>query len=513
MHLSGAAGLACASLVFARRYARNGGGHRPRVASLAVGHGNTGCLAHGKGAPTRLASVRRCAEGAEPSSSEAAFLLQALRENRDLPILHRVEEAKVMKLVQAMVEVTVSPGDVIAQQGARTDSMFIVSSGQLAVSRETHDGPKSPAIICATRGDYVGASVMLGNTPQADTVTARTKATLWRLDRSAFDDVVIKGSIEAEDEDDEEDVEDEEDGEDCVECEVSEIRNIFIVSDSTGESATATVRTALQQFEYCFGTTCGVSRSTVYRFVRTPLEAERIAALADEEDALLVHTVMDTKVHEALVSACAKRGVECCDLWEALLTSLESKFGAKRSGVSVRKQPVTEDYMHIVNAVEYTRRVDDGVSPRLWDEADLMLVGPSRAGKTPLAFYLAQHGFKVANYPLVPDEEPPPELFTMDQSKVFALFIEPGRLQAIRKERMLKLGRANSSYADIKEVKKEANWIRMFYMRRNWPIIDTSESGVAESSARILEILDRRKGDSLAASSTTTAYRDAMALS
>eukprot|EP00415_Alexandrium_ostenfeldii_P004282 UN4282 len=130
-----------------------------------------------------------------------------------------------------------------------------------------------------------------------------------------------------------------------------------------------------------------------------------------------------------------------------------------------------------------------------------MLIGPSRAGKTPLAFYLAQRGFKVANYPLVPDEDPPPEFFNIDQKKCIGLMIQPERLREIRIERMAQFNRTNTQYASMAEIKKEVRWIKTFYMRRgpSWPTIDTTNSGVVETAARIIEIFDRRKGDSLAA--------------
>mmetsp|Transcript_84966 Transcript_84966/g.275168 ORF Transcript_84966/g.275168 Transcript_84966/m.275168 type:complete len:411 (-) Transcript_84966:60-1292(-) len=298
------------------------------------------------------------------------------------------------------------------------------------------------------------------------------------------------------------DAEEDEEEEDAT-CSPSDLREIFIVSDSTGESASASVRAALRQFDYCFGSTCGTARSTVYRFVRTPGEARKIAEAAAERNALLVYTVMETKVNEALTSACRAQGVEACDLWGALLETLEKKFGAKRSGVTGRRQAVSEEYMTIVRAIEYTRKVDDGVLPHLWAEADIMLVGPSRAGKTPLAFYLAQRGYKVANYPLVPDEEPPPELFSIPQERCVALMIQPERLQAIRAERMLRLmGKSSTRYASLDALKKEVRWIKNFYLRQGsrWPIIDTTDAGVVETAARIIEIFDRRKGDSLAAS-------------
>lgn len=217
---------------------------------------------------------------------------------------------------------------------------------------------------------------------------------------------------------------------------------------------------------------------------------------------MLVYTVMDPKLHEVVVQECEASQVESIDLWGSLLASLEQRFGAKRSGIFGRHQIVTDEYMTIVKAIEYTRKVDDGVLPNLWDECDIMLVGPSRAGKTPLSFYLAQRGFKVANYPLIPDEEPPKELFNIDQQKCFALQIKPERLQEIRTQRMKQFNRRNTDYANLNNIKKEVSWIKSFYLRRGpkWPIIDTSNAGVAETAARIMEILDRRKGDALAAS-------------
>jgi len=307
-------------------------------------------------------------------------------------------------------------------------------------------------------------------------------------------------ALEAEDlaEDDDEE-EDDDDG-----CSVKDIKEVFIVSDGTGESAMKSVARAMRQFEYCFGKTCGESRTTVCRFVRKVEDARAVAEEAALRDALVVYTLMDRSVKEALSAALEDEGVESCDLWGGLIPALEKKFGAQRSGEASLKQVVNEEYMQIIKAIEYTRKVDDGILPNMWKEADIMLVGPSRAGKTPLAFYLAQRGFKVANYPIVPEEEPPKELFEIDQSKVFALIIQPERLGAIRAERMAQFGRKNTQYANINNIKKEVRDIRTFYMRRGpkWPVIDTTTAGVVETASRIIEIIDRRRGDPLAAAHT-----------
>jgi len=453
----------------------------------------------------------------KPSDKEVAFLQKVLHEVDHIPLLNKTPEATIQELAEAMREVVVPAGDVIVQQGEKCNGMmYIIASGDVELSKrgslaerfaeKTISGKDSEEKYCATRGEYFGARTLLGNTPQSSTAVAKSEARLWQLDRSVFDEIIIhaqKGAFEeaaaAEEtflEDDDEDSDDDE----MELCSTADSRReIFIVSDSTGESASSSVTTALRQFEYCFNKECGTSRTTVYRFLKKPEEAVQIAELAATSNALVVHTIMKLELHEALIKACSEKNVDCCDLWGTLLEALEKKFSAKRSGITGRKQAVSEEYMRNVKAIEYTRKVDDGVSPNMWNECDLMIVGASRAGKTPLAFYLAQLGFKVANYPIVPDEEFPKELFEMDQTKIIGLLIQPQKLQEIRQQRMLQLNLKTSKYADIGEIKKEVNWIKTFYMRRGpkWPIIDTTDSGVVETASRILEILDRRKGDCL----------------
>eukprot|EP00929_Paragymnodinium_shiwhaense_P068954 TRINITY_DN34789_c0_g1_i1.p1 TRINITY_DN34789_c0_g1~~TRINITY_DN34789_c0_g1_i1.p1 ORF type:complete len:545 (+),score=155.10 TRINITY_DN34789_c0_g1_i1:86-1720(+) len=467
-----------------------------------------GCAAAAKGrrAPPKARIV--CAagsavqpEGDLPSAEELDFLRQVLQDIPALEVLSKAAEGKVLAFASTAQKMHFKTGDYVIRQGELCEgAMYVVSQGELQVQRRRVAEDGSEEMISepspAMRGAFFGAPSLLGNTPQEDCLLAKCDVTLWKFQREAFDAIILK------DEDDGESSEDEED----MTCGPGSVADLFIVSDSTGQSANSAVRRALKQFEYCKDATCGSSRTTVYRFVRTPDEARKIAKLAKERNAVVVHTVMEQKVYEALDAACQAEGVTQVDLWGNLLKALEDRFGVKRSGIFGRKQVVNEDYLRIIKAIEYTRKVDDGVLPNAWEQCDLMLVGPSRAGKTPLALYLAQQGYKVANYPVVPGEDPPKELFQIDQNKCFALMIKPEKLRSIRMERMAQLKMKDTSYANLAEIKKEVNWIRTFYMQKGpkWPVIDTSEAGVEQTASRIMEILDRRKGDSLAAAYEST---------
>jgi regulator of PEP synthase PpsR (kinase-PPPase family) len=108
---------------------------------------------------------------------------------------------------------------------------------------------------------------------------------------------------------------------------------------------------------------------------------------------------------------------------------------------------------------------------------------------------MAQRGYKVANYPLVPGESLPEELSEVEQDKIVALTIAPQRLAAIRSTRMkgLKM-KASSNYAAMSNLKKELQWCNDLYRKRGWPVLDTTDAGIEENAAEIMRMLAARKG-------------------
>ena len=94
-------------------------------------------------------------------------------------------------------------------------------------------------------------------------------------------------------------------------------------------------------------------------------------------------------------------------------------------------------------AAEFSRDVDDGARPERWKDADALIVGVSRCGKTPLASYLAARGMKVANLPLVPRDGElvcPAQVHDVDPSRVFALTVAPEELSSVRANRLRSIG-------------------------------------------------------------------------
>jgi regulator of PEP synthase PpsR (kinase-PPPase family) len=155
------------------------------------------------------------------------------------------------------------------------------------------------------------------------------------------------------------------------------------------------------------------------------------------------------------------------------------------------RPPLNDAYFRRMSAIEFAVKFDDGVGAGL-READIVHVGVSRTSKTPLSIYLGYLGYKAANVPLVKGIEPPPELFTIDQSKVVGLTIDAQRLSEIRGER-IRWMRGDRKYADLAEIYDELEYAQRIHRRLGCPVIDISELSIEETAHRVLRVIEERK--------------------
>src|SRR5690625_2723022 len=122
-------------------------------------------------------------------------------------------------------------------------------------------------------------------------------------------------------------------------------------------------------------------------------------------------------------------------------------------------------------------------------QADIVLIGVSRTSKTPLSQYLALKGLKVANVPIVPEVEPPEELFDVDPGKCIGLRISPEKLNGIRKERLKALGLGDqASYANMKRIHEELDHFNELVKKLDCEVIDVSHKAVEETANLILHM-------------------------
>ncbi len=257
---------------------------------------------------------------------------------------------------------------------------------------------------------------------------------------------------------------------------------IYVVSDGTGETASAAVRAAMLQFETRW-------RMRTFGDVRVESDARRVIEEAARNGALVVFTVVNKRVARELRSRGEERGVATVDLLGPVISKIAEYLHAEP-----RLQPgllhgFSDEYFRRIEAVEFAVRHDDGTNPHTLFQADVVLTGPSRTSKTPLSMYLAQRGYKTGNVPLIPNMDPPRELLELNPRKVFGLVMKPEVLVTIRKERVQTLGvPPYLRYADAEGVFVELRRARRLFRERGWRLIDVSGRAVEENATRILEL-------------------------
>ena len=257
---------------------------------------------------------------------------------------------------------------------------------------------------------------------------------------------------------------------------------VFVVSDGTGDTGSAAVRASMVQFREPW-------RLRVFRDVRSFSDVRRMLEEAEESGAIVVFSLVDGDVVDALFREAEARGVVAVDLLGPLIKKV-----AQRLHVEPRHQPgllhgFSDDYFRRVKAVEFAVRHDDGANLHTLHEADLVLTGVSRTSKTPLSMYLAQRGYKTGNVPLIPGLEPPKELLELSSWRVFGLTVDPGTLLSVRSARLRTMKAPSStSYIDPDQVMLELDRARRLFRAHGWRTIDVSRRAVEENASRIIEI-------------------------
>src|SRR5699024_8134542 len=146
---------------------------------------------------------------------------------------------------------------------------------------------------------------------------------------------------------------------------------------------------------------------------------------AIEKNAIIGFTIVDPDLRAYLNEQAEAKGIEAIDIMGPMLKSMERVFSKEPRFESGLVHKLDEDYFKRVEAIEFAVKYDDGRDPRGIARADVILVGVSRTSKTPLSQYLAMKRLKVANVPIVPEVDPPEELFDADPDKCIGLRISP----------------------------------------------------------------------------------------
>jgi len=261
--------------------------------------------------------------------------------------------------------------------------------------------------------------------------------------------------------------------------------HVFIVSDATGRTAERVIDGALYQFQ--------TTHVVLHRFPRVlsrPL-VDRILDQAKELEAVLVCTVVESGLAEYLQERAHETGVAMVDLMSPIVALLGRVVHRRPLGAPRSRRHYDEQFYVSSDAINFTVRHDDGRRLEEIAQADVVILGVSRAGKTPTAIYLATRGWWVANVPLAHGLPFPEDLRTMDPARVVVLTRNAAALARLRESRTSVTSSSSKSYADLNAIRLEQQYVRdlLHTHGNNWPVIDVTTMSIEETATAIERFL------------------------
>lgn len=263
--------------------------------------------------------------------------------------------------------------------------------------------------------------------------------------------------------------------------------SIFIISGGMGVSGEQLVRTALAQFQDV------KVPIVVIPQVRDQTHLKQAVDRVAQSAGTIVHTLVDVDLRRQLIKLARDHNVTAIDAMGRLLSHLANMLECEPVGQPGLYRQLRQAYFDRVEAIEYAVAHDDGKNPHGWSQAEIVLVGVSRVGKTPLSMYLSVRGWKVANVPLVSEFSPPATLLALDPRRVVALTIDPGQLVDHRQKRQRRLGvTGKGAYTNPADLFNELEAARKFFRRHGFGMIDVTDKPIEESADEVIALITRR---------------------
>ena len=267
-------------------------------------------------------------------------------------------------------------------------------------------------------------------------------------------------------------------------------RLVYFVSDRTGITAEALGNTLLTQFDDID------FRKTTLPFINSRERAEQaVAAINDAaqlapERPLVFSTTVNDEIRGILRTV---QGL-FLDLFDSHIPAIEKELGQTSTHTVGRVHGMAdaERYHARIDAINFAMAHDDGLTQKDYERSDVVLVAPSRCGKTPTCLYMAlQHGLFAANYPLTDEDLEQaklPALLLKYQPKLYGLTSAPERLHRVRSER-----RPGSRYASMEQCAYELRQAEQLFQRHNIPVVNSADKSVEEIAVVVMQEKNLRR--------------------
>jgi regulator of PEP synthase PpsR (kinase-PPPase family) len=268
--------------------------------------------------------------------------------------------------------------------------------------------------------------------------------------------------------------------------EITLVRPVFFVSDRTGITAENLGHALLTQFKAIDFEHHSLPFIDSAEKARQAADTINQVSRSSQHQPLVFSTLIDDDYRKII----ADTNSHIIDFFDAFIKPLETELCTPSSHAEGLSHGISNEvvYMSRMDAINFALKNDDGVSTKEYSEADVILVGVSRSGKTPTCLYLAmQFGLRAANYPLTESDMASgslPKLLQPYRNKLFGLIINAERLRLIREIR-----RQNSKYASMAQCRKETKLINALFEQENISRIDSSHISVEEIATSIIQLM------------------------
>lgn len=267
----------------------------------------------------------------------------------------------------------------------------------------------------------------------------------------------------------------------------NDFQMIYIASCGEGINAFNLVESTLVQFPDSDISVVKVGH------IRSESQVDELIDKVKDIESLIVHTLVDSNLRKYLTRKGIDNHIVTIDLMGPILSKIQAFLNKDPLEKPGLYREIHQINLKQVSAIDFALAHDDGLNPDTLIGAEIVLLGLSRAGKTPLSMYMAVMGWKVANIPYVPGVPMPQTLDEVDRRRVIALNINVEQLLSHRKMRQESLGTSDIySYVSKQDIEDEIQNAQKYYIARGFSMINVSNKPIETSAEEIIEMITRR---------------------
>ncbi len=268
---------------------------------------------------------------------------------------------------------------------------------------------------------------------------------------------------------------------------LNKFQMIYVASCGEGINAFNLVESTLVQFPD--------SQITVVKVphIRSENQVDELIEKVKDIESLIVHTIVNRNLRQYLTRKGIDNKIVTIDLMGPVISKIQTFLNLEPLEKPGLYREIHQINLKQVSAIDFALAHDDGLNPGTLSQAEIVIVGLSRAGKTPLSMYMSVMGWKVANIPFVSEATMPNTISNVDRRRIIALNINAAQLIAHRKLRQESLGASDMyAYSSRKNIEQEIITAQKYYIAKGFSMIDVSNKPIETSAEEIIEMITRR---------------------